>query len=33
MSKLILPHGSNQLTPLLLEGSLREEESKKAAKP
>ncbi|MFZ0960034.1 MAG: sulfate adenylyltransferase [Terriglobia bacterium] len=31
ISKLILPHGSNQLTPLLLQGSLREEERKKAA--
>ena len=30
MSKLVLPHGSNELTPLLLEGSPREEESKKA---
>ena len=30
MSKLILPHGSSQLTPLLLEGSPREEEGKKA---
>ena len=30
MSKLILPHGSSELTPLLLEGSPREEESKKA---
>ncbi|MGD0222143.1 MAG: sulfate adenylyltransferase [Terriglobia bacterium] len=30
MSKLILPHGSDHLLPLLLEGSLREEESKKA---
>ena len=30
MSKLVLPHGSSELTPLLLEGSPREEESKKA---
>src|SRR5208282_3318848 len=30
MSKLILPHGSSQLKSLLLEGSPREEESKKA---
>src|SRR5580698_11151241 len=30
MSKLILPHGSNQVMPLLLEGPAREEESKKA---
>ena len=30
MSKLVLPHGSNELLPLLLEGSAREEESKKA---
>jgi sulfate adenylyltransferase len=31
MSKLILPHGSKQLKPLLLEGLEREEERKKAA--
>ncbi len=30
MSKLVLPHGSDELTPRLLEGSAREEESKKA---
>src|SRR5208282_2503645 len=30
MSKLILPHGSSQLKSLLLEGSPREEERKKA---
>src|SRR5579862_5974544 len=30
MSKLVLPHGSNELLPLLLEGLAREEESKKA---
>src|ERR1039458_8492112 len=30
MSKLVLPHGSTELTPRLLEGSAREEESKKA---
>jgi sulfate adenylyltransferase len=31
MSKLILPHGSRQLKPLLLKGPEREEERKKAA--
>ena len=30
MSKLVAPHGSNELLPLLLEGSARAEESKKA---
>src|ERR1035441_8276071 len=30
MSKLVLPHGSTELTPRLLEGSAREEASKKA---
>ncbi len=30
MTKLIPPHGSDHLLPLLLEGSLREDESKKA---
>ena len=30
MSKLVLPHGSDELTPRLLEGSAREEESKRA---
>ena len=30
MSKLILPHGSSQLTPLLLEGSSCEQEGKRA---
>ena len=30
MSNLILPHGSKELKPLLLEGALLEEESKKA---
>ena len=30
MSKLILPHGSNELKPLLLETAAREEETKRA---
>jgi sulfate adenylyltransferase len=30
MSKLVLPHGSNELLPLLLEGAAREAEFKKA---
>ena len=31
MSKLVLPHGSNELKPLLLDGQAKEEELKKAA--
>ena len=31
MSKLVPPHGSSELKPLLLEGKAREEEIKKAA--
>ena len=32
MSKLVNPHGSSELKPLLLEGKAKEEEIKRAAK-